>query len=558
MKNEGIYDIKVFQDLFRIRSHQKLRVCDNRSRNMMNNNRAKPPIMNKDSVFKFGSNLYFHFILILLVEIAAYGSLFSIYFLSDDFNLLVGSSKWLSPGVEFFRPVPHLLMHLFYKVFGMSLFPYHLLSFILHYLNAVILYLILKKILKNSYFALVGSIFFTANFLISEAVSWISAVTSLLVTFFYLLAVFLYIKHQYEGPLTRPGRGTGTVLICLVLGLLTKENAVTLPVLLLLISFYKNSGMKWKKRILTSARQTLPFFLVTFIYLIIRAGSLTTAVADSTLSLGYHNLRNVRHLILSLFTFNPFYDLPFIFIDFKILNLFLAVPVKTQALQINIKFFISLITGTAILLSCLFIIFKGSKKLKTSLLAFLISMGPFIFISSHHLPFGGHFLYPLRLYYLPAAFFFIFFTNLLYFIFTWLKDRAKSAKPAVLLMILLTIVIAFSDVVKIRKRSSDWLTAGNITRSLLNRLDDFLVRSPEVEKMVLFNLPDSYRGVYILRNGLRSAVKLRHPDSSVKFEILKTAPEDYKIADNRPLKEKVIFIDCAGTKLKLIDPGKLR
>ncbi len=512
----------------------------------MNNIPVKRPAVNNDALAKFTAGAYLPLLIILLVELAAYSGLFTIFFLSDDFNLLLGSSKWMTPGAEYFRPIPHLLINCCYKIFGLSLFPYHLLSFLVHYVNAVILYLIIKKIVGSSYFALAGSILFVCSYLASEAVSWISAITSLAVALFYLLAVYSYMnfletlkKRYYTGA-----------LICFTAALLSKENAVTLPVILLLIGFLDIcSRAECKKKFLVSLKRAAPFFLIAFIYLGVKVASLTTALADSTLSLGYHNLRNIRHLLLSLCTFNPFYDLPFIFLDLKILGLFSIAPAAPPVLQIDGKFISTLAVGSLLLILGLILIIKGSKKIKVAFLAFIVSLGPFIFISSHHIPFGGHFLYPLRLYYLPGAMFFIFFTLIFSEGIGWLLKRIKSPKPVYLAAILLVIAVAFSDVVKIRKRNADWVTAGNIARSVLVQLEPFINRAPQVEKIVLFNLPDSYRGAYILRNGIHSAVKLYYPHSGVNLEVIKTAPRDYKIPADKPQPGNTIFIDCAAAKL---------
>ncbi|MCK5057838.1 MAG: glycosyltransferase family 39 protein [Candidatus Aminicenantes bacterium] len=515
---------------------------------------AGQPAVDRDWFSNFTSNTVCHFFLIFFVELIAYNNFFSGFFLSDDFNLLTGTSKWLTPAVEFFRPVPHLIIHSFHKLFGMNVFPYHLLSFLIHYLNAILVYLLLKKLAAGNYFALTGGVLFAANFLISEAVFWISAITSLLVTLFYLLTLYFFIN--YLAKLNK--KYCVPAVICMIFALLTKENAVTLPVVLFFAAFYIENGQVEKNRLLFSLKRVLPFLFVTFAFLLVKAGSLTAAVSENTLSLGYHNLRNARHLVLSLFTFNPFYDLPFIYIDVKILNLFPGLALPAPALPINIKFVASLIIGTIILIFSIYIFFKGNKRMKAAFLAFFISMGPFIFVSSHHLRFGGHFLYPLRLYYLPAAFFFIFFALLLQGGYSRLKKRVKSRRPVILLVVLLIGVLTLSDLLKVNKRSRDWLIAGNITRSVINGLADFIPSGPEERKMVLFNLPDSYKGVYILRNGLRSALTSAYPDSRVTIEIVKIPPEDYEFPTGSSYKKNLVFINCAEAELTPIRPEEFK
>ncbi len=507
----------------------------------------------KAGVLRLTAHPYVHLALVLFVLLAAYHRLFSSYFLSDDFNLLLGSSNWLNPQEGFFRPIPHLLIHFLYLLSGLEVFPYHLLCLIIHYLNAVLLYLILRKMVSNNYFALAGSLLFAVNFLISEAVFWISAITTLSVSLFYLLGIYIYMNYLS----TLKTRFYLLAMLCCIFCLLCKENGVTLPVLLVMVDICHNCGKGERFRLWAALKRAAPFFLITFGYLIVKTHSLSAAVARDSLSLGYHNLRNVRHLLLSLFTFNPFHDLPFLYIDITILNLFLKNPIPNLRLELDgSQFFLPLVLGSVILIFCLYLLLKGHMKVRLSLAALVISMGPFIFISSHHMAYGGYFLYPLRLYYLPAAFFFIFLAVLLSRGFCWLKKRIKSMGSIVVLMVLLTMTLTLADLVRVRERSSAWLAASRITKSVLHQLEDFMPGPPGKNTLVLFNLPDNYLGAYIFRNGIHSAVKLHYPGVQVNIEVSASSPENYRVSSARSLKD-TLFIDCGEGKLTRFYPGQV-
>jgi len=501
---------------------------------------------------RFLANTSFHLALLLVVELAAYSGIFSIFFLSDDFNLLIARSDWLTFGEGYFRPLPHLLVHSIYRIFGLNLFPYHLASLLLHYLNAVILYLILQKLFRNRAIALAGAILFCTNFLISEAVFWISSVTSLLVALFYLLGIYLYLCY-----LERPKRGTyGLVILCFILSLLAKENAVTFPVLLVLVEIAFKKGVLGEKfQWRACLKRVIPLALILVVYLVFKFHSVSAAMDRETLAIGYHNLRNIRHLLLSLFTFNPFNDLPFVFIDIKIINLFLNSPIPAPVISFCLgKFWLPLVLGALILLFCLVMLWKGEIRVKIGLLAFFAIMGPFIFISSHHLLYGGYFRYPLRLYYLPAAFFFIFLSALLCQASTWLKAQFPR-RTLVMLVVFLAAILTLSELVKIRKRTADWLIAGQVTQSLIQEARPFMTVA-SARTMIFFNVPDSIRGAYIFRNGFVSALSIFYPQAQVEIKISTTPPDQYRVPAHLRDRGDILFIDCREGRLRPFSPNR--
>ncbi len=522
----------------------------------MNTHKKKQTAIPLGIVQRLLASPYVHAILILIVVLAAYQYIFQIYFLSDDFNLLAGSSRWMTSVEEFFRPLPHLLIHIFYQCFGLHLLPYHLLSLFLHYFSALLVYLLLRKLIVNKFFALAGGVLFASLFLISEAVFWISAVTTLLVTVFYLLGLYLYLEYLGKSKKSY----LILALLSLVMALLSKENAVTFPVMVISFDLCCGKEKAFKEKIVAAIKRTWPFFLVTAIYLVFKANSIASAVTANALSLGYHNLRNWRHLLLSLVTLNPFYDLPFLFIDITVLNLFLTNEIARPVIPLDIKTITSFLAGTVIILGCVYLLFKGNRLVKTTLIAFTIATVPFIFMTSHHLPFAGYYLYPLRLYYLPAAFFFIFIILLLHRVALRLRTNERFAKLIVPVMILLTLSITFSEILKVRQKSADWIFASTIAQSVIKQLGDFLPASSDTtgdqeNSIVLFHLPDSYKGAYIFRNGIQSAAKIYYPGAGVRLLVSRKNPEDIRHRETPKAKEKITWIDCSEAKLKLFVPG---
>ncbi|MCF3576600.1 hypothetical protein [Planktothrix agardhii] len=142
--------------------------------------------------------------IIALTGFIAYANILNSFFLSDDFVLIALLSKLGPFGLWFnqqhgkslfFRPLLGIISFLDYKIWGLNPFGYHLTNFGFHLANSFLvgsiaflfslnlrLDLKLKRFIP--YFA--GFIFLLLPSH-SEAVSWISARTDVIATFFALL-----------------------------------------------------------------------------------------------------------------------------------------------------------------------------------------------------------------------------------------------------------------------------------------------------------------------------------------------------------------------------------
>ncbi len=488
------------------------------------------------------NNSSLHFLFILIMELLAYRHLFSIFFLSDDFELLQRNMLWLNPSQGFFRPIPKLIMLSFHFLFGTRTFAFHLLSFLIHYANALLIYFILQKLMRNKPAALIGSALFVVNYLNSEAVFWISSINSILVTLFILLAINSFLNYLAFATTGYKKQS----LAYLVLGLLTNENAIMLPALLFIL-YECYSKFKSKIRFADLLKDLTGHFIIIFAYVLVKSLSLVSNFRQGTLSFGYHVIRNLRFFILSIFTFNPFNDLPFVYIDTNLLNIFLQHPIKKLDPKFDLfHFYFPLLIGAIILAFFIYILFKGPAKLKYTSLAIIASTLPVVMLSSTNLPFGGYYRYPLRLMYLPSSLFVIFLALFLNKALLWLRKRSELRKYSAILMILVFSLL-LSETIKTNGRNSDWLRASAITRSILGQFGKFIGSSPETRHIVLFNVPDNYQGAYIFRNGLAAAIKLYFPAAKVKIEPSKLPAKN--AGKFKTHESGLIFLDCAGGKL---------
>ena len=130
-----------------------------------------------------------------------------------------------------YRPVATLSYHLLYAIFELNPIGYHFGSLILHIINVILVYVLAKLIQKNKAAALVAGLIFACHPVLTEAVNCISFNEDLLAALFYLLSFIFYIK---AGPENNKFKITPYILslFFFLLGLLSKEMAITLPVII--------------------------------------------------------------------------------------------------------------------------------------------------------------------------------------------------------------------------------------------------------------------------------------------------------------------------------------
>ncbi len=204
---------------------------------------------------------------IFLVTLAAFWPVLQGEFNWDDrVNLLTNPSyrgfawpqiRWMftTTLMGHYMPLTWVSLAVNHALGGMDPWGYHFTSLLLHALNAVLLYLIARRLLVAvrseeaaddalaprpdviSAGAAVAALIFALHPQRVEAVAWISDRGTALCGTFYLLAVFAYLRACAPGHLRWRWWGTAS-LMAFSAALLSKGMAVSLPVTLLLLDVY--------------------------------------------------------------------------------------------------------------------------------------------------------------------------------------------------------------------------------------------------------------------------------------------------------------------------------
>ena len=231
------------------------------------------------------------------------------YFFEDDFQWLV--SRWsfhpahlldLRLFDHFYRPVIEMYFWLGLPLFGGSPRLFHVANLVLHAANALVLFLLARRISGSERYAFLSALFFAVLPGYVEAIAWVSALAEPIAAFFGCLAIATWVTHRNTGAtLAR----VWSVLL-LLLALLTHESSVVfLPLLGLADLAFAGAGVRMRSRegVARLLRDYLPFVLVTAAYLAVDLwiNSRSYLLAEGHYRLGLHAVRNMLDYLASLY-----------------------------------------------------------------------------------------------------------------------------------------------------------------------------------------------------------------------------------------------------------------
>jgi tetratricopeptide (TPR) repeat protein len=179
--------------------------------------------------------------ILLTVTLAAYFSAFRGDFHYDD-TLTVLDNPHVESLYSFIGHLDHMVRPVLYATFlfdrslyGLNPVGYHLLNIVLHIGSGLLIHMILTCAMREqpSPIPFCTALLFLIHPMTSETVTYISGRASGLMSFFYLLALFLYVTW-YEQPAERRWVYLSGAVASFVLSIGSKEAAVTLPIILLL------------------------------------------------------------------------------------------------------------------------------------------------------------------------------------------------------------------------------------------------------------------------------------------------------------------------------------
>jgi len=440
------------------------------------------------------------------------------FFVSDDFDWLNIAKNTQHSLTDYFsanyygergmggsyRPLNNVVFWLNYKIGGLNPLPYHLTNLIFQIGVAFLVYLLVlalfAEFVEKKKIAILSALFFSILPNHSEAVVWIAAICDPLAAFFYLLAFYLYILFRQQDKFL----WLIFSVLSFVAALLTKEIAITLPLLILVWELYEalaRNKFDWQNVIL----KPLGYWLILILYFIIRYLSIG-------LIFGYYAQEKFKiHLGL---IFKMFASL--------IVDLFFYGKMRvvlTDYFMANKLFFIFLLI---LILTLIWLALK-SYKLKIPFLfdAYFILILPVLLLNLNNFTDEGE-----RYNYLPSVVFCILLSLLI-----WQIKKDKFLRN----LVLAGILIYFASF--LINKNENWHLASQISqKAILNDFKQAVDLTKQNEKLLFVGMPDNFEGVPVLRNGIKEAINLFYPD----FQFESLAPNSYVRLTQKNWDQKIL------------------
>ena len=156
-----------------------------------------------------------------------------------------------------YYPLVHSAFWIQYQLWGLSTVGYHLVNVVLHAASAVLLWEILTRLAVPG--ALLAAMIWALHPVNVETVAWISGLENTLSGFLYFSALLTYLCYDPPGPAGEARRAAGAederdwrlyalAFALFVAALLSKTVTVSLPAALLLIFWWKEGRLDWRRR----------------------------------------------------------------------------------------------------------------------------------------------------------------------------------------------------------------------------------------------------------------------------------------------------------------------
>lgn len=216
-------------------------------------------------------------LIICIVASIVYSPSLRFFFSQDDFVFLARAARVASfqdfvrlftADDHFYRPVSRVSLFVMqWHLFGPNAAAFHLVSLGIHTFNAVLLFLLCRRLFAVTLLAGLAGLVYATHLVPFLAVYWVSGIQDLSMTTFLLLSLHFYIRHlEVQGNLW-----LALSMLTYGLALLSKETAVTLPLLLIFAAFVQGGLTGRRPDLRGLAWQMLAYGIVLGLYLLVRS-----------------------------------------------------------------------------------------------------------------------------------------------------------------------------------------------------------------------------------------------------------------------------------------------
>ena len=249
-----------------------------------------------------------------------------------------------------YHPFAILSLAIDYHFYKLDPSGFHTTSILIHVLNVVLVFFLIKRLSGKSITAFISALLFGIHPMHVESVAWVAERKDVLYVLFYISSLYFYVlyrKLSHKKPLFYL-----LTFILFIFSLLSKGQAVTLPVVLLLIDYF--TGQKISKKIIV---EKIPFFIMSFIMGVVAIKAQVSS--GSVVDLPHYSL--IEGVLFGSFSF-----LAYIFKMILPLNLSAFYPYPEIEKSLPFYYYLS----PFFLLALVYFIFRLYKKNKALVFGF--------------------------------------------------------------------------------------------------------------------------------------------------------------------------------------------
>jgi protein O-mannosyl-transferase len=211
-------------------------------------------------------------VVLIITLIASFPSLFNGFFCWDDKDVplapFVHILNFTNIGKYFstfhaglYHPLTTLSFAIDYVIGNGTAFPFHVTNLLLHLVNTLLIFILIKKLFGNQNMAFFVALLFGLHPMHVEAVAWITSRKDLLYVLFFLGSLI-----SYTGYLdTAKKKYYALSLILFLFSCLSKIQGAVLPLILFLVDYLRNRKLYSKRTLL----EKVPFLMVALLFGII-------------------------------------------------------------------------------------------------------------------------------------------------------------------------------------------------------------------------------------------------------------------------------------------------
>jgi len=396
-------------------------------------------------------NKYFPILIILIVFIVFYNSINNGFINWDDDRYITGNKqldltweniKFYFTNFYFVMYIPFsMISYMFdYSIVGLNEpWFYHLHNLILHIITSILVYFFVKKLFENKnkekyIYAFFTALLFGIHPLHVESVSWIAERKDVLYSAYFVASLLSYLHYFKSKKL----KYYILSFVLFLFSLLSKTQAVVLPILLLVLDYYLRNFVSSKEEVFNFLKfkdknqwkifaEKIPFFILSLIFGLIafKASATNEPFADSfstntktAVDTGFNLIETIVLISHSLFLYISNLIFP--------INQSAVHPYPFESGELPVANFLFLIVLIGYIFSIIWFWIKQKKEIVLGLLFFIFN----IFIVLHI----KNFLISEHYAYLPAIGISLLLINFVLYIFKTFKKFK---------VVILAIVVAY-------------------------------------------------------------------------------------------------------------------